>query len=89
MARATKTPPALEESARLGAKHQVTIPHRVAKRLKLKEGDYVLLRLVGHKLELVPIPKDQLWFWTPQWQKKEREADREIARGNVKSSDSV
>jgi AbrB family looped-hinge helix DNA binding protein len=84
-----KTNSVLQDSIRVGAKHRITIPSRISKALRLKEGDHALLRLVGHKLELVPIPKDQLWFWTPQWQKKEREADREIARGNVKSSDSV
>ena len=29
-------------------------------------------------------PKDQRWFWTREWQKKEREADADIARGRVK-----
>lgn len=26
---------------------------------------------------------DQAWFWTPQWQAREREADEEIAAGHT------
>ena len=29
---------------------------------------------------LTPIDPDQAWFWTPEWQGGEREADEEIAR---------
>jgi hypothetical protein len=35
------------------------------------------------------IPKEQLYFWTPQWRKKEREADEDISRGDFKETDSV
>lgn len=27
------------------------------------------------------VPPDQEWFWTPEWQAGEREADAEIAAG--------
>ena len=27
---------------------------------------------------------DQAWFWTREWQKKEREADRDLARGRYR-----
>ncbi len=87
-----KTKVALEEAVRLGPKHQVTIPRRISKALKLKKGDHILMRLVGGRVEMVPvslIPKDQLWFWTREWQEKEREADRALARGDVKEFDSV
>jgi antitoxin MazE len=87
-----KTKAAIEASVRLGSKHQVTIPHRISKALKLKKGDHMLVRLVGERVELVPaslIPKDQLWFWTPEWQEKEREADKDIAEGRVKEFSSV
>ena len=29
------------------------------------------------------VPKDQEWFWTPEWQEKEREADEAIHKGEV------
>ena len=31
---------------------------------------------------------DQAWFWTAEWQAKEREADEAIARGEVRTFDS-
>lgn len=82
----------LEEAVRLGAKHQVTIPHRISKALRLRKGDHMLMRLLGSRVELIPVrlvPKDQLWFWTPEWQRKEREADEDIAQGKVKEFPSV
>ena len=57
--------------------------------MRLKNGDHLLMRLVDRKLELVRIPRDQLWFWTPEWQRKEREADEDIAQGRVKEAASV
>lgn len=82
----------LEEAVRIGAKQQVTIPRRISKALGLKKGDLLLVRLVDRHLEMVPaslIPKDQLWFWTREWQLKEQEADEDIARGRVKEFSSV
>jgi bifunctional DNA-binding transcriptional regulator/antitoxin component of YhaV-PrlF toxin-antitoxin module len=82
----------LEEAIRVGAKHQVTIPHRISRALGLRKGDHMLMRLVGRRVEMIPaslIPKDQLWFWTPEWQKKEREVDEALARGDFKETDSV
>jgi bifunctional DNA-binding transcriptional regulator/antitoxin component of YhaV-PrlF toxin-antitoxin module len=71
------------------ARRRITIPSRIVKALRLKKGDPMLMRLLGRKLELVPIPRDQLWFWSPEWQKKEREADEDIAQGRFKESTSV
>jgi hypothetical protein len=39
------------------------------------DGAGVLLRGIIHG----PIDPDQAWFWTPEWQKGEREADAELA----------
>ncbi len=50
------------------------------------------MRLVGGRVEMVPsalIPKNQLWFWTREWQKKELEADQDIAQGRVNEFSSV
>ncbi len=32
---------------------------------------------------------DQLYFWTPRWQKMEREADEDIKKGRVKKFKTV
>lgn len=37
----------------------------------------------------VAIPASQAWFWTKSWQKREQEADADIAAGRVTSYDDV
>jgi antitoxin PrlF len=34
------------------------------------------------------IPADQAWFWTPEWQAGEHEADADIAAGRTEYFDS-
>lgn len=31
----------------------------------------------------LPVPADQLWFWTERWQSAEREVDEYVAAGQV------
>ncbi len=72
------------EKVRLGAKRQITIPQEAIAKLRLSEGDVLELRVQEDKIELVPmalVPRDQLWFWTPEWQAKEREADEALSAG--------
>jgi antitoxin MazE len=87
--RMAKTKSVFHETVRVGGRRRITVPGRIVRALQIKNGDHMLMRLVGRKLELVPIPRDQLWFWTREWQMKEREADEEIAQGRVKESASV
>ncbi|MGH9861395.1 MAG: AbrB/MazE/SpoVT family DNA-binding domain-containing protein [Candidatus Acidiferrales bacterium] len=77
---------------RVGAKRQLTLPRRAAARLNLRAGDYVEVRVRDDRIELIPmamIPRDQLWFWTPEWQAGEREADEDIKAGRVEAFDSA
>jgi hypothetical protein len=32
----------------------------------------------------IPILRDQLWFWTPEWQSLEKAADRDLSAGRFK-----
>ena len=62
----------------------VTIPEAIRQELDLHEGDHLVAAVEDGRLVLTPasvIPDDQAWFWTPEWQAKEAEADREIADG--------
>lgn len=71
---------------KIGPKHQVTIPSEVFRTLNLEVGEQVEVRLRDGVIHLIPqklIPKDQVWFWTKEWQEKEREADEAIARGEL------
>lgn len=37
----------------------------------------------------LPVPADQVWFWTDRWQRMEREADADIAADRVATFDGV
>ena len=73
-------------TTKIGPKHQVTIPKEVFVRLGLDAGDYLEVAVKENQILMLPqklIPKDQAWFYTPEWQAKEKEADRDIARGDL------
>lgn len=72
--------------ARISTQKQVTIPAKIFSRLRLHVGDYLGVIEKNGRLIFTPhklIPNDQLWFWTKEWQEKEREADEDIATGRV------
>ena len=71
---------------RIGPKHQVTIPKEVFRDAGLDVGDYLAVRAKDNLITMTPqklISKDQAWFYTPEWQAKEREVDEAIAKGQV------
>jgi len=66
--------------------HQVSIPKKIRDRLGLQEGDYVEVEERDGEIVMVPkklIDADQAWFWTPEWQASEREADEDIEAGRI------
>lgn len=68
------------------AKGQVTIPAHIRHAARLEEGDPVEVELVDGGILLRPmklIDASQAWFWTPEWQEGERQADADIAAGRV------
>ncbi|MDP2937237.1 MAG: AbrB/MazE/SpoVT family DNA-binding domain-containing protein [Dehalococcoidia bacterium] len=72
--------------ARIGPKHQITIPQESFENLGLEPGDFLEVQVRGEALYLVPqklIPREQAWFWTREWQGRERDADEAIARGEL------
>jgi len=71
---------------KIGPKHQVTIPKDAFRLLRLGVGDYLDAQVKGSVITLVPmkpVPRDQAWFHTPEWQQQEREADQAMARGDL------
>src|SRR5258708_23210225 len=68
----------------LRARGTITIPQDVRDRLDLAEGDQLIVTVEDDRIVLTPtslIPDDQAWFWTPEWQAREQEADEAIRRG--------
>ena len=71
---------------RISPKHQITIPREAFERLRLEVGDFLEVDVTEEGLLLIPkklIPKDQVWFWTKEWQEKEKEADEAITKGEI------
>lgn len=68
----------------VGRKGQITIPSEIRKAAGIEEGDPVEVELTSEGVLLKPrkmIDPSQAWFWTPEWQAKEREADAEGEAG--------
>lgn len=71
---------------RVRRNYQITLPHRLRKKLKVAVGDYVEIEEQGGQAVLKPVKlvhPDQEYFYTKEWQEGEAEADRDIARGDV------
>ncbi|MFD3705186.1 AbrB/MazE/SpoVT family DNA-binding domain-containing protein [Nocardia sp. NPDC058658] len=68
-----------------GSRHQVTLPQEIRAVLHVREDDELEFTVSeagdvtvrGYR----SIPVDQAWFFTPEWQRKEQEADQELAAG--------
>lgn len=74
-------------TARVRGRGQLTLPAEVRAALRVGEGDEV--EFTRHDdgtvtvRGLKTIPADQAWFWTADWQAGEREADEQIAAGDM------
>ena len=71
-------------------KGQITLPEAVRKAARLSEGDYLEVSVEEGAIVMRPktlIDAEQAWFWNADWQKGEREASEDIARGRVRRSD--
>ena len=70
----------------LGAKHQVTLPKQIVQRAHLVTGDPLEVVVEDDQIilrPLVPIPREQAYFWSRGWQAGEREADEDRKAGRT------
>ena len=77
--------------AKIGQRFTVVLPKETRAGLEVDDPVEVVRREDG-VIEIRPmmlIDKSQAWFWTEEWQRKEREADAEIAAGRVQTYDNV
>lgn len=68
----------------------VALPAELRRRLHLDEpgAQVEIVEREDGVLELrpaLPVPADQRWFWTQEWQQREREVDAHVAAGEVKT----
>ena len=79
---------------RISSKRQISIPKHIMTAMNLEPGDEIDIRVENGAAYLIPIatikiPRDQAWFWTKEWQEKEREADVDITEGKVRDFESL
>ena len=75
----------------LRAKGQLTLPEEIRSAAHLEEGDLLDAEITQDGILLRPqkiIDSTQAWFWTPEWQSGEREADSDRTAGRVRTFDS-
>lgn len=73
-------------TVKVGTRRDVRLPEETVRALRLRKGTKLDVHVAGDVVFLVPasrVPKEQRYFWTEEWQKKEQEADEAIARGEV------
>lgn len=66
--------------------YQITIPQELRKKINVSVGDYMEIESREEGLVIKPVKvihPDQEYFYTPEWQKKEAEADEAIAKGEM------
>ncbi len=72
----------------LRAKGQLTLPEEIRNAARLEEGDLLDAEITDEGILLRPrkvVDATQAWFWTPEWQAGEREADADRAGGRVQA----
>lgn len=71
---------------KISPKKQITIPRELFDRLDLGVGDYLEANIKAGKIVLTPkklVPKNQAWFWSKEWQEREKEADDDIKASRI------
>lgn len=74
--------------SRLNRNGQVSIPAKIRKALRLKEGDQLGFVVEGNTVRMasvVTLPRDQLWFFTREIQKKVGAAQKQIDKKRGRS----
>jgi AbrB family looped-hinge helix DNA binding protein len=79
---------------KISSKRQISIPKNVMEALDLQPGDEVEFEIEGNTARLIPIktikvPREEAWFWTPEWQAKEKEADKDLSTGKYRDFDTL
>jgi AbrB family looped-hinge helix DNA binding protein len=70
------------------ARGQVTLPEDIRTAARLEEGDLLDAEITDEGILLRPrkiIDSTQAWFWSPEWQQGEREAEADLAAGRMET----
>lgn len=74
---------------KLRERSQITLPVEIVKKLDLKTGDNLEITLEDDKIVIKPvliIDRSQSWFWSKEWQAREKEVEDDIKAGRIHKS---
>lgn len=77
---------------KINEKFRMTIPPEARQKLHIAIGDMIEVRIAGDEMILRPkklIDSSQAWFWTKEWQEKEKESEADYKAGRVKTAKNV
>lgn len=77
---------------KLGKSNQIAIPKEIVVTLGLKQDDLLDVYVQDNRIVIEPkiiVPKDQAYFYTPEWQRDERAADEDIRKGRITKTRNV
>ncbi len=77
---------------RIQRNFQITIPPAIRKMLNLKIGDLIEFEVVDDEIKIKPkvvMNKSQSWFWTKDWQEREKEVEKNFREGKIIVSETV
>jgi len=75
--------------AKISEKYRITLPPIARKKLHINIGDVVEVRVRDSEIVLRPkhlIDSSQVWFWTKEWQEKERHVEEDYKAGRYKTA---
>jgi len=77
---------------KLGQHYQIALPKEIVETLHLHINDYLDIKLEDNMIIIEPqlvIPKDQAYFYTPEWQKEEANAHQDIQKGRTTKTKNI
>ena len=77
---------------KLGQNYQIALPKEIIETLHLRVNDYLDITIENNKVIIEPqvvIPKDQAYFYTPEWQEGEIKASEDIQKGRVSKTKNI
>jgi AbrB family looped-hinge helix DNA binding protein len=81
------------ETIRVRKKYQITLPAAIREAAGIYEGDFLTAEVQeDHTIVLRParlVDADEAFFYTPEWQAAEHEADEDIRLGRIYRFDNI
>lgn len=71
---------------KLRGRSQITLPNEVIRKMHLNPGDNLDITIEDDKIIVKPvliIDRSQSWFWSKEWQEKEKEVEENIKEGKI------